>query len=239
MEDRWASLVEPVVGANRRDPWKLASDDEIVLRTGAIGLIPDLSPDAGGKNPKVSHDPTKLPSNLPRPEDDGACDHLQGRSFPNVALPATSGSRISVSDIDTTWTVVYVYPRTGVPGVEMPSGWDEIPGARGCTPQSCSYRDDYDEFRALDASVFGLSTQRTEAQREFANREHIPFPLVSDSDRAFGSALRLPTFKVDGESLYKRVTLIARGGRIEHVRYPVFPPNEDAFETLGWLRSHS
>lgn len=187
----------------------------------------------------MTHDPTELPSNLPRPENDGACDHLQGRSFPNVALPATSGSLIDVSDIDTTWTVVYVYPRTGVPGVEMPPGWDAIPGARGCTPQACSYRDDYDEFVALDASVFGLSTQATEAQREFAEREHIPFPFLSDHDRDFGSALELPTFNVDCEDLYKRVTLIARGGQIEHVRYPVFPPNDDAVETLGWLRSHA
>lgn len=185
------------------------------------------------------HDPTELPSNLPRPEDDGACDHLPGRSLPNVALRATDGSRVNVSEVTTTWTVVYVYPRTGVPGVDMPDGWDAIPGARGCTPQSCSYRDDYDSFIALDACVLGLSTQSSEAQQEFAEREHIPFPLLSDSDRTFGTALGLPAFNVDGESLYKRVTLIARDGRIAHVRYPVFPPNEDAVETLGWLRAHS
>lgn len=185
------------------------------------------------------HDPTKLPLNLPRPEDDGACDHLRGRYLRHVALRATSGSLIDVSDIPTIWTVVYVYPRTGVPGVEMPSGWDAIPGARGCTPQSCSYRDDYEEFLRLDALVFGLSTQATGAQREFAEREHIPFPLLSDHDHEFGSALELPTFNVQGDDLYKRVTLIARGGAIQHVRYPVFPPNEDAVETLRWLRSHS
>lgn len=121
----------------------------------------------------------------------------------------------------------------------MPAGWDAIPGARGCTPQSCSYRDDYEAFLGLDASVLGLSTQATKSQREFAIREHIPFPLLSDEDRAFGSALELPTFDAGGQELYKRVTLIARRGRIEHVRYPVFPPNEDATETLSWLRSQS
>lgn len=185
------------------------------------------------------HDPTRPPSDLPQPEDDGACDHVQGRYLPHIALPATTGLPFHISDIPTTWTVIYVYPRTGVPGVEMPAGWDAIPGARGCTPQSCAFRDDYEAFLGLDASVVGLSTQAPEAQCEFVNREHIPFPLLSDQDRAFGSDLELPTFKADGQELYKRVTLIARRGRIEHVRYPVFPPDEDATETLKWLRSHS
>ena len=134
---------------------------------------------------------------------------------------------------------MYVYPRTGVPGVEMPEGWDAIPGARGCTPQSCSYRDEFEAFRRLDASVFGLSTQTADAQREFASREHIPFALLSDADRVFGSALKLPTFTVERAVLYKRVTLVAQRGLIEHVRYPVFPPNEDALETLKWLRANS
>lgn len=134
-------------------------------------------------------------------------------------------------------TVIYVYPRTGVPGVEMPEGWDAIPGARGCTPQSCSYRDDYSAFQALDVRVYGLSTQSTDDQMEFAAREHIPFPLVSDPDRHLGSALNLPTFTAGGDVLYRRVTLIIEAGRIVHVRYPVFPPNSDADETLAWLRS--
>lgn len=121
----------------------------------------------------------------------------------------------------------------------MPPGWDAIPGARGCTSQCCAYRDDYAEFRRLDASVFGVSTQASEAQREFAQREHIPFPLLSDQGHHFGSALDLPTFDVEGEQLYKRVTLIARGVEIQHVRYPVFPPDEDAVETLRWLTMHS
>lgn len=134
-------------------------------------------------------------------------------------------------------TVIYVYPRTGIPGVEMPEGWDAIPGARGCTPQSCSYRDDYAAFRSLGVDVYGLSTQSTEAQTEFAGREHIPFPLLSDPERHLGAALHLPTFTADGDVLYRRVTLIADSRHIAHVRYPVFPPNSDAEETLAWLRS--
>lgn len=185
------------------------------------------------------HDPTKLPPNLPRPEDDGACDHLRGRLLPSVALQSTTGRWIDVSGVETSWVVVYIYPRTGLPGVEVPTGWDAIPGARGCTPQSCSYRDNHAALLDLDVSVFGLSTQTTEAQTEFAEREHIPFPLLSDRGYEFGSRLELPTFEVDANKLYKRLTLIARGGRIEHVRYPVFPPDEDATETLRWLRSHS
>lgn len=187
----------------------------------------------------MPHDLTQLPPDLPQPEDDGACDHLLGRHLPSVALPATTGPRIDVSAVPTRWTVLYVYPRTGVPGVEIPQGWDAIPGARGCTPQSCSYRNEYEAFCRREASVFGVSTQTTEAQREFAEREHIPFALLSDHDREFGSALQLPTFTVEGSDLYKRVTLIARGGVIEHVRYPVFPPNEDAIDTLRWLQTRS
>jgi len=129
-----------------------------------------------------------------------------------------------------------VYPRTGVPGVEMPDGWDSIPGARGCTPQSCSYRDEYAEYQKLGVVVFGLSTQHSDAQVEFASREHIPFPLLSDPDRTVGRALDLPTFSAGGDVLYRRLTLIVESGRIAHVRYPVFPPNSDAGETLAWFR---
>ena len=187
----------------------------------------------------MTHGPTELPPDLPRPEDDGGCAHLEGRSLPSVALEATTGRAVDVSSVPARWVVMYVYPRTGVPGVEMPEGWDAIPGARGCTPQSCSYRDEFEAFRRLDASVFGLSTQTADAQREFASREHIPFALLSDADRVFGSALKLPTFTVERAVLYKRVTLVAQRGLIEHVRYPVFPPNEDALETLKWLRANS
>ena len=184
----------------------------------------------------MAHDPTQLPSALPWPADDGACDHLIGTRLPEVELQATIGTPVVFGSNLSPWNVVYIYPRTGVPGVDMPEGWDAIPGARGCTPQSCSYRDNYEPLQQL-ASVLGLSTQAHEAQFEFAEREHIPFPLLSDPDRKVGNALRLPTFEVDGTTLYKRVTLIVHQNVIEHVRYPVFPPDQDANEVLQWLRN--
>jgi len=184
----------------------------------------------------MAHDPQHLPSSLPAPVDDGACDHLLGLRLPDVPLPSTRGGSIGLVSATEGTAVIYVYPRTGVPGVEMPDGWDAIPGARGCTPQSCSYRDDYAAFQAVGVDVYGLSTQSTEAQMEFVEREHIPFPLLSDPGRLLGSALELPTFTAGGDVLYRRVTLIVEAGRVVHVRYPVFPPNRDAEETLAWLR---
>jgi peroxiredoxin len=142
-----------------------------------------------------------------------------------VDLAATARQRL----------VAYVYPRTGVPGQPSPDGWDDIPGARGCTPQSCAFRDTLDEFGAFDASVVGVSAQGPDEQREFATREHIPFPLLSDSELKLLAALRLPTFEVDGMTLYKRLTLIAEAGRIVKVFYPVFPPDRNAAEVLAWL----
>jgi len=134
--------------------------------------------------------------------------------------------------------VVYCYPRTGEPDVEVPPGWNEIPGARGCTPQSCAYRDHHDEFLALGTRVFGLSTQAPEEQREAAGRLKLPFPLLSDLKLRLAKALRLPTFTVESRTLLKRATLLVEDGRIEHVLYPVFPPDADAAAALGWLRSH-
>lgn len=185
----------------------------------------------------VAHDPRHLPSSLPAPVDDGACDHLPGLPMPDVQLASTTGEMVSLLDATDAPTVIYVYPRTGVPGVPMPEGWDAIPGARGCTPQSCSYRDDYSAFQAVGADVYGLSTQPSDAQMEFAEREHIPFPLLSDPRRDLGSVLDLPTFTAGSDVLYRRITLIVEAGRIVHVRYPVFPPDADAARTLAWLRS--
>jgi peroxiredoxin len=157
--------------------------------------------------------------------------------MPDVRLASTSGEVLNVAEATHGTAVVYIYPRTGVPGVEMPEGWDAIPGARGCTPQSCSYRDDHAGFQELGVDVYGLSTQPTQAQTEFADREHIPFALLSDPVRRLGSALGLPTFITGGDVLYRRVTLIIEAGSIVHVRYPVFPPNTDAEQTLAWLRA--
>ena len=177
-----------------------------------------------------------LPTDLPVPVDDGACGHLVGRSVPGVRLPSTTGGLIDLADATRGWAAIYVYPATGAPGVAMPEGWSAIPGARGCTPQACAYRDDHARFRELGVEVYGLSTQSTAAQQEFAAREHIPFPLLSDPEQAIGRALDLPTFQAGGVARYRRVTLVVRAGQILHVRYPVFPPDGDAEETLQWLR---
>lgn len=192
---------------------------------------------AGGNIGGVAHDPRKLSDGLPAPVDDGACDHLVGLTVPHLRLTSTHGDEVDIADLASGPAVVYVYPRTGVPGVEMPDGWDLIPGARGCTPQSCSYRGEHGAFRDVGVSVFGLSTLSTQAQHEFAVREHLPFTLLSDPEIAVGNALGLPTFLAGGAALYKRVTLIIEAGEIVYARYPVFPADTDADITLAWLRS--
>lgn len=183
----------------------------------------------------MSADYTRLPADLPAPEDDGAADHLPDMRLPRIALPSSRGGKIDVSTLGDL-AVVYVYPRTGTPGEPLPTGWNDIPGARGCTPQACAYRDALAELEALGASVAGISAQSPGEQREFAAREHIPFPLLSDAGLRLRDALRLPTFEIDGMTLYRRLTLIAESGRIAKVFYPVFPPDRDAAEVLAWLR---
>jgi len=179
----------------------------------------------------------QLPDNLPVPMDDGACDHLVGLAVPSISLAATSGASVNLAALDGR-TVVYIYPRTGRPDQEVPTGWNEIPGARGCTPQSCAFRDHHAELQALGGRVFGLSTQDTAYQREAVERQHLPFDLLSDADLAFTRALSLPTFEVDGMTLIKRVTLIIADGVIEHVFYPVFPPDRNAGDVIDWLQTH-
>jgi peroxiredoxin len=177
----------------------------------------------------VSHDVYALPPNLPAPEDDGAADHLVGLELPSLVLESSLGP-VDVSIFD----VVYVYPRSGRPGVPLLPGWDETPGARGCTPQSCAFRDLYPE---LGVPVAGLSAQTLDDQLEFADRNRMPFPVVADPERRLGAALDLPTFEIAGLTLYKRLTLVADGGRIVKVFYPVFPPDENAADVLAYLRS--
>lgn len=175
-------------------------------------------------------------STLPRPQDDGAAAHLAGAVLPPVALAATDGESVDLSRLPGR-TVVYAYPRTGRPGVPNPDGWDLIPGARGCSPQSCAFRDHFAELRALGvARVFGLATQDTAYQAEAAGRLHLPFPLLSDAALALTRALRLPTFEVAGMTLLKRITLVVDDGRVTKVFYPVFPPDANAGEVVGWLR---
>jgi peroxiredoxin len=179
-------------------------------------------------------DYSRLPPDLPVPIGDGACDHLPGMNLPAIPLASTSGKSVTLASLKGT-TVLYCYPRSGRPGVPLPVGWDQIPGARGCTPQTCAFRDQHREFERLNVAVYGLSTQSTEYQQEFAGRLHLPFELLSDSELRFCTALRLPTFIVDGETLIKRLTLILRDGRIEKVFYPVFPPDQHAGQLLRWF----
>jgi peroxiredoxin len=179
---------------------------------------------------------SELPKDLPIPIDDGACDHLPGLALPLMDLSATSGQTVNLATV-TGWVVIYCYPMTGRPGVPLPDGWDQIPGARGCTPQSCAFRDHYQELQALNAQVFGLSTQTTEYQREAAERLHLPFELLSDSSLQFANALRLPTFEIEGMRLIKRVTLIARNGKIVKYFYPIFPPDRNVADVIGWFRT--
>jgi len=179
-----------------------------------------------------------LPPNLPVPVDDGAADHLRDMPMPQVSLSSTAGRLVDLSDLSALRTVIYCYPRTGVPGEPLPDGWDMIPGARGCTPQTCSFRDHHQELLQLGAEVFGLSTQTTEYQREMTGRLHLPFEVLSDAEFRLCDAMRLPTFEVAGMRLVKRLTLVVRGGRVEHVFYPVFPPNESANQVVLWLREH-
>ena len=186
----------------------------------------------------MARDLSTLPDGLPVPVDDGACDHLVGTRLPAIALPSTAGRKVVLTKTGRPRTVVYAYPRTGVPGEPSPDGWDLIPGARGCTPQSCSFRDHHQELLDLGAEVFGLSTQTTAFQQEMAARLHLPFEVLSDADLRLAEALRLPTFEVAGMTLIKRLTLVLRDGRIEHVFYPVFPPDQSAAQTIDWLRAH-
>jgi len=183
----------------------------------------------------MTHDPTVLPPNLPVPDDDGAAAHLVGREIPSIRFKTTKGE-LDLADAAAGLLVLYVYPRTGRPGIEPPAGWDETPGARGCTPQSCGYRDHGAELRALGARVIGLSAQTLEDQRETVVRLHLPRPVISDPDFRAADALGLPTFEFDGTRLYKRLALVAQRGRIVKVFYPVFPPDENAAEVLAWLR---
>lgn len=168
-----------------------------------------------------------MPEDLPRPIDDGACDHLIGMKLPDIDLPATDGSVVNLSE-QKRKTVVYCYPMTGKPGIPLAEGWDEIPGARGCTPQSCSFRDHHSELSALGADVFGLSAQNTEYQREMVGRLHLPFLILSDANFKFCEVMRLPTFEVSGMRLLKRVTMIAENNTVMKVHYPIFPSDSDA-----------
>lgn len=190
--------------------------------------------------PPMADDYTTLPADLPVPADDGCAAHLPGASVPALRLSTSDGGVVDLGALPTGRTVIYLYPLTGRPGVDLPEGWDSIPGARGCSTEACSFRDHYDELRRAGAAeIYGMSSQLPDYQAEVVERLHLPFPMLSDPGFALGDALDLPTFAAPGhERLYARLTLIISDGRIEHVFYPIFPPNTHSEQVLDWLRSH-
>ena len=184
-------------------------------------------------------DYASLPADLPAPRDDGAADHLAGLAVPRLHLPGTAGETIRLDALGPGRTVLYIYPLTGRPGTDLPQGWDLIPGARGCTPEACGFRDHHQDLLAAGAArVFGLSSQDTGYQREVADRLRLPFQMLSDPALTLADALGLPTFQADGLTLYTRLTLIIRDNVIEHAFYPVFPPDRHAGQVLTWLRDN-
>lgn len=182
-------------------------------------------------------DVLKLPDNLPAPVDDGACGHLPGMAMPQISLPTTGGGAIDLENLPDR-TVIYAYPRTRPADEAARDDWDMIPGARGCTPESCAFRDHYAEFARRGASIYGLSTQPTAFQQEVVDRLHLPFALISDERLELVNALRLPTMTFDGETLIRRLTLVIRNRAVEHVFYPIFPPDRHAAEVRDWLAAH-
>ncbi len=180
----------------------------------------------------------QLPPNLPRPQDDGGARHLKGMALPDLELPSTANRRVNLSKITAPRVVIYAYPMTGRPDRQLPDGWDDIPGARGCTPETCGFRDHHKDLAKLHAEVFGVSTQDTLYQQEMVKRLEVPFEVLSDEHMELARALKLPIFTAAGMTLLKRLTLIARNGRIEQVFYPVFPPDKHAEEVIAWLRKH-
>ena len=179
----------------------------------------------------------QTPESLPEPKDDGAADHLTGIGIPNVVLSGTNGTA-DLGALPGT-AVLYCYPMTGTPGVALPEGWDKIPGARGCTPQSCAFRDHVTELTGAGADhVHGISTQSVDELREARERLELPYALLSDEHGTFAAALRLPTMEVDGRTMLKRLTMIVRGGTIVKVFYPVYPPGRNAADVLHWLEAN-
>lgn len=185
-------------------------------------------------------DYTVLPDNLPVPQDDGAADHLTGTQLPALTLPASDGRAVDLAALGAGRTILYLYPLTGRPGTDLPEGWDSIPGARGCSTEACDFRDHYADLQRAGVSrVFGMSSQAPAYQAEVVDRLHLPFAMVSDEELALAEALRLPTFSAPGhERLYSRLTLVVRDSVIEHVFYPIFPPNTHAQQVLDWLTDH-
>jgi peroxiredoxin len=194
-------------------------------------------PPVKDRSSQPTHDPYVLPAGLPVPVDDRAADDLPGMRIPDVVLPSSMGD-VALAALAADRLVLYFYPQTGPPDKAIPPGWDELPGARGCTPQSCGFRDHAAELTAFAARVAGVSSQSLSEQQEFAARTKIPFPVISDDGFVLAARLSLPTFEFDGRRFYKRVALIAENGVVVKVFYPVFPPDRNAADVLDWLSRH-
>lgn len=198
----------------------------------AVHRSSNVSPSRNEDLMSYSH----MPDDLPVPADDGAADHLPGARMPSLSLPGTAGETVRLDALGRGRSVLYVYPLTGRPDTDLPEGWSAIPGARGCTPEACGFRDHHGELLAAGASrVFGLSSQDTDYQREVVQRLDLPYQMLSDPAMRLAGELGLPTFSAGGMTLYKRLTLVISGSIIEHVFYPVFPPGEHAQQVLSWL----
>ncbi|MFF1632254.1 MerR family transcriptional regulator [Leifsonia sp. NPDC058248] len=202
------------------------------LDQSALRGFPDAPPTAPA-------DFTSLPSGLPRPEDDGAADHLPGLRLPALTLPTSDGGSVDLAALGPGRSIVYLYPLTGRPGADLPDGWDAIPGARGCSTEACDFRDHFDDLRAAGVgAVYGLSSQDLDYQAELVERLQLPFAMISDEQHELAAELRLPTFVAGGARLYTRLTLVVRDGLVEHAFYPIFPPNTHAQQVLGWLQDN-
>jgi peroxiredoxin/DNA-binding transcriptional MerR regulator len=220
-------------------------DRTIALLTARRALLADRLQDGAERSFKSLEiqpmtDYSVLPEGLPVPTDDGGAAHLPGLAVPALALPSTDGERVNLAELGPGRSIIYLYPLTGRPGVDLPAGWDEIPGARGCSTEACDFRDHFKELAAAGATkVFGLSSQDTAYQREVVERLSLPFPMLSDEKFALQEALDLPVFSAPGhEKLYARLTLVVLDGVIEHAFYPIFPPNEHARQVLEWLTAN-
>lgn len=200
----------------------------------------DASAGSSFAKEKPMADYTTLPEGLPVPEDDGAADDLPGREVPDLAFPTSDNDTVRLTDLGAGRTVIYLYPLTGQPGVDLPEGWDAIPGARGCSTQACDFRDHFTELQVAGVDrVFGMSSQDPEYQQEVVDRLQLPFTMISDQGLQLSEALGLPTFAAPGhDRLFARLTLVIRDGVIEHVFYPIFPPNTHAQQVLTWLREN-
>ncbi|MFI5006338.1 MAG: peroxiredoxin [Solirubrobacterales bacterium] len=205
---------------------------------GGLSAVAKTPQPAAAQAPPKFDPSQPLPANLPVPVDDGACKHLPGLPVPSMKLRSTSDRWVDLAEARGGRLVVYCYPRTGRPDEPLLPGWDAIPGARGCTPETCAFRDHHQDLRKLGAEVFGFSTQTTEYQKEMVARLHVPFEVLSDENLGFVRALRLPTFDIAGMTLVKRLTLVIARRHIEKVFYPIFPPDKHAAEVIEWLRSH-